>query len=226
MKKANVECRTPNVEVGAWRAMPLQFTFIIRHSIFFFRDCILPVIVIALVILPSFSIAGDNPSGKLTIYTVNYPLKYFAERIAGEHASIIFPAPADVDLAYWMPDRKTILAYQKADLIMLNGVHYAEWTEKVTLPWSKMVNTSKKFKTRYIKTEEAVTHSHGPGGDHAHEGAAFTTWLDFNQAAQQAESILKALSRKRPALKTTFQKNYASLERDLLALDSEIKEIV
>jgi zinc transport system substrate-binding protein len=184
------------------------------------------MIAIALAMMPSFSIADNNFSGKLTIYTVNYPLKYFAERIAGEHASVAFPVPHDVDPAYWMPDRKTILAYQKADLILMNGALYAKWTEKVSLPLSKMVNTSKKFNARYIKTEEAVTHSHGPGGDHAHEGSAFTTWLDFSQAAQQAEAILKALSRRRPALKTKFQKNYASLERDLLLLDKEIKEIV
>ena len=28
-----------------------------------------------------------------------------------------------------------------------------------------------------------------PGGDHSHSGTAFTTWLDFSQAAQQAEAI-------------------------------------
>jgi zinc transport system substrate-binding protein len=172
--------------------------------------------------LPSTSAAGDE----LTIYTVNYPLKYFAERIAGEHATVIFPAPSDVDPAYWMPDRKTISDYQKADLILLNGAHYAKWTEKVSLPRSKMVNTSRKFKAQYIMIKETVTHSHGPGDKHAHSDVAFTTWIDFNQAVQQAKTIMKALKRKRPALKTTFQKNYASLERDLRALDSEIKGIV
>jgi zinc transport system substrate-binding protein len=184
----------------------------------------LTALFLAFSLLNPFSLEADEAS--ISIYTVNYPLKYFAERIAGEHATVVFPAPKEVDPAYWMPDRKTISDYQKADLILLNGAHYAKWTEKVSLPGSKMADTSKKFKARYIKTEEAVTHSHGPGGDHAHEGAAFTTWLDFNQAAKQAEAILKALSRKRPALKTNFKKNYASLERDLLTLDSEIKEIV
>ena len=29
----------------------------------------------------------------LTIYVVNYPLKFFAEGIAGPHARVMFPAP-------------------------------------------------------------------------------------------------------------------------------------
>jgi zinc transport system substrate-binding protein len=172
--------------------------------------------------LPSDAAAGD----KLTIYTVNYPLKYFAERVAGEHANVVFPAPADEDPAYWVPYAKTITDYQKADLILLNGAQYARWTEKVTLPGSKMVDTSRRFKDRYIKLEEAVSHSHGPEGEHEHMGIAFTTWIDLDLAAKQAGEIEKALSRKRPDLKSVFERNYAALEKDLLALDRDIKAIV
>ena len=53
---------------------------------------------------------------KLTIYTVNYPLAYFAERIGSEQVEVVFPAPADVDPAFWMPDKATIAAYQQAYL--------------------------------------------------------------------------------------------------------------
>ena len=165
-------------------------------------------------------------SEKLTVYTVNYPLKYFAERIAGEHAQVIFPAPVEGDPAYWMPDQKTISDYQRADLILLNGAGYAKWVGKVTLPRSKMVDTSRKYKNRYIIMEEVVTHSHGAEGKHAHESLAFTTWLDFELAAGQAKSIEKSLGRKSPGLKDTFMKNYAGLEADLLTLDREIKSVV
>ncbi|NJN46252.1 MAG: hypothetical protein HC808_06995 [Candidatus Competibacteraceae bacterium] len=36
----------------------------------------------------------------LSVYTVNYPLAYFAERIAGEQAEVVFPAPAGRDPAF------------------------------------------------------------------------------------------------------------------------------
>jgi zinc transport system substrate-binding protein len=170
--------------------------------------------------------AKAESSGKLTVYVVNYPLKYFAERIGGDNVNVVFPVPADVDPAYWNPDVVTIADYQHADLVLLNGAGYAEWVDKVSLPRSKMVNTTKKYKERYISIDGAVTHSHGPEGKHAHEDVAFTTWLDFDLATKQAQEIATALSRKKPSLSKTFQKNYAALEKDLMALDRDIKGIV
>jgi zinc transport system substrate-binding protein len=170
---------------------------------------------------------GEGCSGeRLNIYVVNYPLKYFAERIAGEHATVVFPGPPDVDPAYWMPDAKTVSDYQQADLILLNGANYAKWVNKVSLPRFRMVNTSAAFKDRYIEAAEILTHSHGAAGEHAHEALAFTTWIDFSLAAKQAEEIAKALSRKKPALKDTFHKNYEELKGELLKLDRDIKEVV
>jgi len=173
-----------------------------------------------------FSSTRAGESEILTIYVVNYPLQYFAERIAGEHAAVVFPAPADVDPAYWMPGPKKISDYQRADLILLNGANYAKWVNKVSLPRFRMVNTSAAFKDRYIEAAEILTHSHGGEGEHAHESLAFTTWVDFSLAAEQAKAIEKALSRKKPALKDTFQNNYEELERELLKLDRDIKEVV
>jgi hydrogenase/urease accessory protein HupE len=69
----------------------------------------------------------------LQIYAVNYPLAYFSERIAGDLADVTFPAPPGVDSAFWMPDSETIVAYQSADLILLNGADYAGWTKDVSL---------------------------------------------------------------------------------------------
>jgi zinc transport system substrate-binding protein len=71
-----------------------------------------------------------------------------------------------------------------------------------------------------------MTHSHGAGGEHAHEALAFTTWLDFELAARQAEAIAAAMGRKRPGLRTIFQTNYAALAKDLSALDRDIQAIV
>jgi len=173
-----------------------------------------------------FTVQKSPAAGPFTIYVVNYPLKYFAERIGGDQVKVVFPAPADVDPAYWHPNLADISAYQKADLILLNGAGYAKWVNRVSLPRSKMVNTSKQFKDRYITRKEVMTHSHGAEGEHAHESLAFTTWLDLELAARQAEEIASAMCRKRPELKDVFQRNYESLKEDLLALDRKIQAIV
>ena len=166
-----------------------------------------------------------NAEQPLTVYTVNYPLQYFAQRIAGEHAQVIFPGPADEDPAFWMPDTEIIERYQQADLILLNGAGYAKWAKRVSLPRLRSVDTSAGFKDRLIREQGGISHSHGPGADHSHAGIAFTTWLDFEQAAQQAEAIMQALVRKRPAHQAEFQRNYAVLEKELMSLDAEISSL-
>jgi zinc transport system substrate-binding protein len=171
-------------------------------------------------------LASMAPSAaeRLTIYTVNYPLQYFAERIAGEQAEVVFPAPADVDPVFWKPDAATIGAYQRADLVLLNGANYAKWVDQVSLPRRRLVNTSAAFAERFIKAGTDIAHSHGAGAEHAHAGIAFTTWLDPRQALQQAKSIEQALVKKRPQAQAEFESNFAALESDLRALDEQLKE--
>jgi zinc transport system substrate-binding protein len=181
-------------------------------------------IIILLIIV--FSIQDSTAAEPLKVYVVNYPLKYFAERIGGDHVTVEFPVPADEDPAFWNPGIANISAFQKADLILLNGAGYARWVAKVSLPRSKIVNTSAKFKDRYIITKEAVTHSHGAGEKHAHEALAFTTWLDLTLAVRQAEAVASAMGRKRPELRDTFQSNFKALAKQLKTLDQDIQTIV
>ena len=162
----------------------------------------------------------------LNVYVVNYPLKYFAERIGGAHVKVMLPVPADEDPVYWTPGIEDIGAYQRSDLILLNGAGYAKWVRNVSLPRSKTVDTSRAFKDQYITVKETMTHSHGAEGEHAHEGLAFTTWMDLSLAVKQSEAIVEALVRKRPQQKDLFRANYRLLENDLLALDGRIKSIV
>ena len=52
------------------------------------------VVTLLVSIPPAPCVARETQAG-LTVYVVNYPLLYFAERIAGKHATVIFPAPED-----------------------------------------------------------------------------------------------------------------------------------
>lgn len=175
---------------------------------------------------PVPDVAPDSSTGVLSVYTVNYPLQYFAERIGGEHVEVSFPAPPDGDPAYWNPDPDSIAAYQRADLILLNGASYAKWVATVTLPTSKLVDTSEGFQDRYIIIEGAVVHSHGPEGEHSHGETAFTTWLDPSLAIEQAAAIRDALIAARPEHESAFHEGFAALEQDLAALDERIETAV
>ena len=157
-------------------------------------------------------------NGKPQVLVANYPLKYFAERIGGSAVEVLFPAPGDEDPAFWQPDDAAITKFQNADVMLMNGATYSKWAEKVTLPQSKLVDTSASFKAQYIEIKSETTHSHGPGGEHSHSGTAFTTWVDLNQAIQQAEAVKNALSKFSPDAAANFEK----LKADLGALDARL----
>jgi len=183
------------------------------------------IMVVGVSSLFLFSSFGEAAKGKLSVYVVNYPLHYFAERIGGKSVEVSFPAPRNLDPAFWMPDPKTIAKYQKADLILLNGAGFAQWVRKASLPSLKVVNTSKSFQSQFISAQGGVVHTHGPGGDHSHSGTAFTTWLDFSLAVKQAEAIKKSFQWKNPEEKDSFQKNFESLKSELMDLDQQLKKV-
>ena len=158
------------------------------------------------------------------IYTVNYPLAYMAARIAGDAATVEFPVPAGLDPAYWRPDSETIGRYQQADLILLNGAGYAAWVQRATLPPGRLVDTSVAVVDQYISIDQAVTHSHGPEGGHSHGELAFTTWLDAEIAAAQAQAILNSLIKLRPQREAEFRAAYEALALDLRGLDGSFEQ--
>lgn len=177
---------------------------------------------------PAGSDSGALPkpgTGRLQVHVANFPLAYFAERIGSTEVDVVFAAPADEDPVFWQPTEAQIAAMQGADAILMNGATYSKWAEKVSLPESKVVDTSAAFKAQYIEVKDTVTHSHGKAGEHSHAGTAFTTWIDFQQAVQQADAIKEVLQRLRPEQIELFALNFDQLKRDLLELDKEMQAI-
>lgn len=159
------------------------------------------------------------------IYAANYPLQYFAEQISAPLVDVRLPVPAGEDPAFWNPTSEDILVLQQADLVLLNGASYESWLENVSLPTSRLVDTSAGFKGRFIAEKEATTHSHGLDGEHEHSATAFTTWLDPTLAVEQARAIRDAFSSLWPEHAGQFDTQFAALANELQALDAEIKGI-
>lgn len=164
----------------------------------------------------------DFKNEKMTVITVNYPLFYFAERIGANIIDLQYIIPADVDPAFWNPNESALEIYQSADIILANGANYAKWMENVSLPSSKIINTSSTFEDQLISLKSISSHNHGPDGEHQHTGYAFTTWLNFKLALKQAESVRAILVNKIPDEKMTLDKNFNELKRDLEDLDKKL----
>jgi len=158
------------------------------------------------------------------VYTVNYPLAYFAGRIGGGAVSVVFPAPADIDPAFWKPGPGVIADYQRAHLILLNGADYAKWITVASLPEGRLLDTSAAARDRYVEIESHVTHTHGPGGEHAHGGIAFTTWLDFTVARAQAGAVHAGIAGV-AADTSGLSTRYLELAGELDGLDRAMSEV-
>lgn len=169
---------------------------------------------------------GSVARGQPVVYVVNYPMAYLAERIGGGRVTVELPISPGLDPAFWSPGPEIVARYQQADLILLNGAGYAAWTTRATLPESRIVNASAGLEDRYLIEPGAITHSHGPEGEHSHEGIASTTWLDPLFLARQARTVTEGFAVRWPQGASDFQAGLESLEADLQALDAEQAEIV
>lgn len=172
--------------------------------------------------------SGDpspGASGKPMVLTTFYPTTYFTQRIAGGAAEVICPLPEDADPIFWQPTAEEIAKFQAADLIVINGASFEKWVEKASLPMGKAVSTAKPLEGDLIRYESAVVHSHGPGGEHAHEGIDGHTWVDPINAKAQSSQILSALLRLMPEQAADFSKRAAELDADLDALDTRLKKV-
>ncbi len=161
----------------------------------------------------------------VVIAVSNYPLQYFVERLA-PWANVFCPAEDASDPAYWKPTVSEVTRLQQTDLIVLNGASYETWLGNVSLSPSKVIDSAAGLSDRLIPANEGISHSHGDEGEHEHAGTAFTLWLDMSLAVEQTRVVAAALSARWPSRAAEIEQAYASLKRDLLAIDEEIRSVV
>jgi len=175
------------------------------------------VLFVLSVLAPPLAV-DDRPS----VYTTFYPTTWMTERIAGDLAEVVCPVPADADPIFWKPTRKSIAAYQSADLIVTNGAKFEKWVGMAELPMRTVVRTANRFKDQWIEFDEGVTHSHGPEGAHTHKGIDGHTWLDPILAKEQAMAILTGLNRLLPDDVGVLRERWNLLAADLDKLHQEM----
>lgn len=174
--------------------------------------------------------AAENASPEKTnnalVVTSNYPLYFFATRIAESvdgRPEIVFPE-IEGDPALWTPSAEQIQLLQAADLVLLNGAGAESWLNLVSLDQRRLHDTSATVASELIPLDDSIQHQHGPEGEHSHQGTAFTTWLDPTLAIAQARSITGALIELSPSSAAQYQGNMAKLEQELGDLDARLNE--
>ena len=197
----------------------------------------LRAILIGVVLLTAACAGEDRPtssedlsateSKNALVVTSNYPLYFFASRIAegvDVAPEIVFP-DIDGDPALWIPGAGQIQLLQSADAVIINGAGAESWLNLISIDRRSLVDTSADIAERLIALDDSVLHQHGPEGEHSHQGTAFTTWLDPQLAIAQAMSVTNALIQLAPSGETGFRDNMAKLEQELMQLDSRLADV-
>lgn len=179
--------------------------------------------------------SGTSQSGQTgditmqnAVLTTFYPTKYFAERIAGGLVIVDSPLPADEDPIFWRPGANAMNQFQNARLVITNGAEFEKWVAGAALPRGRTVASLSDEALDELGgpiTMESTTHSHGPGGEHTHEGVDGHTWVSPRLAVAQAERIAEAMSTAWPEHAEAFGANLARLVEDLEMLEASLRDL-
>jgi zinc transport system substrate-binding protein len=169
--------------------------------------------------------APEPEAARPVVYTTFYPTAYFAERIAGDLFEVVCPVPSEEDAIFWQPSDEVLAAYQRADLIVLNGAGFARWVAGASLPPSRVVDTAAGFADEFLRHEGGTEHSHGGGAAHRHEGLDGHTWVDPLNAERQARALLDAMVARWPAHEEALRRGFAGLATDLQGLHARLEAL-
>ncbi len=112
-----------------------------------------------------------------------------------------------------------------ARLIVMSGAGYEPWKDRVSLPDSRVVDSSEGFRDELIRIPDAVTHQHGPDGKHSHAGFVSALWLDPVLAAAQLTELEKSLAALRPDQKHQVTTETARMKAGLESLNRELDSL-
>lgn len=172
----------------------------------------------------------DAPAAALddAVLTTFYPTHYFAQRIAGGLVPVRCPLPESEDPIFWQPDAEAMALYQNARLVITNGAEFEKWVAGAALPRARTIESLSEDDldaTGGPITMESTTHSHGPGGEHTHEGLDGHTWVSPDIAIVQARNIAEAMQAAWPDDAEAFDNNLATLIEDLEMLRTSLEDL-
>ena len=172
--------------------------------------------------------ASDAPQTENVVQTTFYPTQYFAERIAGGLVPVGSPLPESEDPIFWRPDAEAMAKFQNAKLVITNGAEFEKWVAGAALPRGRTVESLTDEELDAAGgpiTMESTTHSHGPAGEHTHEGVDGHTWVSPRLAVLQARRIAEAMSTAWPEHEAAFAENLVLLEEDLDMLAASLRDL-
>lgn len=156
------------------------------------------------------SSSAENTKEKINVTVSIYPLKEYADAIAGDKAEVTCMVPDNVEPHDYDPKAKDLSALTKSDVFVYNGLGMESWLDKV----DNITSDSKMIKVDSSKGIEIRT-----------EGDAVDPhiWLSIKNAEIQSENIKNALVEADSANKDYYEANYNEFKGKLEELYNEYK---
>lgn len=160
---------------------------------------------------------------KIHVVTSFYPLAELARQVGGEFVDVKNLVPAGAEPHDFEPSPKDILALNTADLVIVNGVGFEPWAEKV-LPAIESKNVQvldvSKFFPELLKPALVV------GAEPSEDGEEHYTydphfWLDPVMFTTQAQMIQKTLIEIDPIHKDAYTQNADAYISQLKSLNDD-----
>lgn len=175
--------------------------------------------------------AVKNEETKPSITVSIFPLKEFAEEIAGDKVDINCLVPNNMEPHDYEPKTKDFEKLINSDAFIYNGLGLEEWVEKVNEVIKNedvlIVDSSKNVDSITIEDENhEEEHNHDNEEEHDHEHGAIDphSWLSLKEAKVQSEAIKDTLIEIDPENKAYYEQNYNEFKQKLDDLYNKYNE--
>jgi zinc transport system substrate-binding protein len=182
------------------------------------------IAIVVTITLISFAVFSSDSNhfrkineSKLQILSSFYPLHEFAQKVGQEKVDVKLLIPVGIEPHDWEPTIKDVQQMQKSDLIIINGIGFESWTNKLTEMNYQgiVVDTSNGIISKNI--EEPSTNEHVDTTDDPH------IWLNPVFAKIQVQNIADAFSKSDPENQKYYEENAAKYIDELDLLDLKIR---
>jgi len=156
---------------------------------------------------------------KLQVMASFYPLQEFSQKIGQEKVDVKLLVPIGIEPHDWEPTIKDVQQMQKSDLIVINGIGFENWVDKLNEMNYRgvIVDTSHGIIIKNMDEESSVYE------EHVNESGDPHIWLNPVFAKIQVQNIANAFSNSDPENRQYFQENAANYIDELDLLDSKIR---
>ena len=200
------------------------------------------ILGILIAVLVACALPGLAQAAKMQVAVGVAPVEHFAKKIGGEFIQTTLLVPAGADAHTYEPKPSQMRALSGAALYLSCGLEFEEaWEGRLKSANPKLVFAhldADRKKLPMPEGHEHHDHGHAAAGahghDHDHKAAAAHedhdemdphVWVSPAQVRQMSAAIAAAFSKADPAHASIYAANLAAFQKEIDALDAQIKAL-